>query len=132
MSLKRGECDISIFSLSVESMTNSWLEGVTNVLVVPVLDLKSLGVSDFFLWLILDLNVLTSCLNWNLPSSNLRLGLGLDDVFYFIVKDLDISESFFFSVSSVGMNRSFLVVLDGYGVDSTKKASNIFHLSVVV
>ena len=112
MGLKGGEWDISIFGLGVESIGKSWLESMTSVHITSVLDLITLGVSDFFLRLILGLNVFASCHDWNLSSSNLRLGLSFDGVFDFIVEDLNIPEPFFFTISSVGVFRSFLVVLD--------------------
>ena len=68
--------NISELSLNVVAVGYSWLEGVTEVVVVSVLEFIGFGVSEFLLWLVLDLNVVASGLDWYLSCSEFLFGSG--------------------------------------------------------
>ena len=98
-----GEWDISVLGLDVVSVGYSWLKGVAEVVVVSVLDFIGFGVSEFLLWLILDLNVIAGSRNWDLSCSDFLLSSGLDTILDFVIEDFNVSESFFSTIVGVGM-----------------------------
>ena len=123
-----GEWDISPLGFGVEAIGKSWLPGEAGVHVWSVLDLVGLGVSEFLLWLVLGLDVLASGVDWDLSGSGLSFGLGLDGVLDFVVEDLNISEELLGGVLNMSVFGGWLVaILNGNGVDSAEKSSNVFH-----
>ena len=103
VSFIRGEWNISVLGLDVVSVGYSWLKGVAEVVVVSVLDFIGFGVSEFLLWLILDLNVIAGSRNWDLSCSDFLLSSGLDTILDFVIEDFNVSESFFSTIVGVGM-----------------------------
>ena len=108
VSLIGGEWDIAVLGLSVVSVDKSWLEGVTSVVIWPILDLVGRGGSNFLFGSILDLSLGELSGVWDLSGSDFGLGLGLDGVLNFVVYDLNVTEKGLFAVLGVAMFVSII------------------------
>ena len=101
--------DISVVSLSVVSDDGPWFEGVSLIVVWPVIDLIFSCVPRLLFFPVFGLMVLAIGVDWNLACPHLMIKLGNDCVINFIINHLDVSELVLFSFYVVVVSEFFVL-----------------------